>query len=181
MTRLIVAFGGHLNSGKSTASDHLVARHGFARTSPIDPFKRAAVELGWPEYAAFGPSSAREMPHPYLTKPDGSPLILREWLDDISATARAKCPTILLAASMRGGGDVVNESCRKRIEYDAIRAAGGRVIKRKGGTRRGDEYDEVGDMPDGAFDAVIPEGLTLGQLHAMLDVLVSGWRSELGR
>lgn len=181
MPRLIVACCGYIDSGKSTAARWLRAKHGLVPTSPIDPLKRAAVELGWSEHAAFGPSSARYEPHPFLTKPDGSPLTLREWLDDVSVTARAKCPTILLAASMRGTSDLVNESCRKLLEYDAIRAAGGKLIKRKGGTRRGDEYDEVADLPDHMFDAVIPEGLSIEQLHVQLDILVDGWRAELGR
>jgi hypothetical protein len=178
---MLIGVSGYLGSGKSEIGVHLVTAHGFTVVSPIDPCKRLGVELGFTSASMFGPSSAREETHPSLCRPDGSPLTARGFLDRVSAAVRAECPTILLAAAMSGDGDRVNESVRKRIEYDAIRAAGGKLIKRKGGTRRGDEYDEVGDMPDHMFDAVLPRFDTLDQLHATLDVLVAGWRSELSR
>lgn len=182
MTRLIVALCGYLDSGKTTAARRLRDRHGFAAISPADPIKRLGVELGFSEHAMFGPSSSRSERHPTLARHDGEPLSAREFCDVVSASVRGLSPAILLDASMRGDAvDLVNESCRKKIEYDAIRAAGGKLIKRKGGTRRGDEYDEVADMPDSAFDAVIPEGLTLEQLYGVLDALVDGWKSEAGR
>lgn len=181
MSRLIVACCGYLNSGKSTAARWLRDKHGFASISPADPVKRFGVDLGFSEHSMFGPSDARSEKHPTLTKPDGSPLEAREFCDVVSAAVRQLCPVILLDKSMCGFFDLVNESCRKRVEYDAIRASGGKLIKRKGGTRRGDEYDEVADMPDSAFDAVIPEGLSIEQLHVLLDVLVDGWKAEVGR
>lgn len=45
---LRVAFGGRMQVGKTTAADHLVARHGFRKMAFADPIKEIAVSaFGW--------------------------------------------------------------------------------------------------------------------------------------
>ncbi len=181
---MLVAFVGRKSSGKSRGADHLVARHGFRKVSPIDPGKRFAEDLGFSHESLWGPSSARELPHPTLTCADGSPLILRTFLDTVSTEVRKLCPTILLARSLRDvgdGGDWVNESLRLRVELDAYRELGAFIIRRKGGIATDDEYDQLADLPDSAFDACIGRMDTLEQLYGCVDALIDGWRAEAGR
>jgi len=175
---MIVAIAGRKHSGKSELARRLQQKHGFRVTSPIDPAKRFGMELGFPERCMFGPSSAREEPHPTLVCADGSPLTGRLFLDTVSRSVRDICPSILLVRSMMMGGDVVNESVRLRIELEAYREAGAKLIRRKGGIRSNNEYDELESVPDSFFDAVLPAFDTLEQLHFAVDTLVSGWRSE---
>lgn len=179
---MIVGIVGLRASGKSTIARALVERHGFRVVSPIDPTKRMGVELGFSHHCMFGSSSARDEPHPTLRMPDGSPLTGRIFLDAMGVAIRAVHPDLLLDASMRGDGDLVNESARFHSELEAIRAAGGKLLKRKGGVLVGDAYDLAArELPDSYFDAVIPalEGPDwLDRLHFVVDTLVSGWRSE---
>ncbi len=176
--RLVLGIAGFRHSGKSTLADILVAHHGFRKTSPIDPGKRFGIELGFSYSCMFGSSSQRDEPHPYLRMLDGSPLTGRMFLDGIGVAVREVHPDLLLWASMRGDGDLVNESCRFAPEWESVRAAGGKLIRRKGGTYIGDAYDrEVAAMPDSYWDAVIDEQPSLETLRQVIAVLVAGWRS----
>lgn len=178
---MIVCLVGRKDAGKSQVARRLATHHGFTVISPIDPGKRLAEELGFSKESVWGPSSARELPHPYLKRADGSPLILRGFLDRLSAAIRAECPTIMLEAALRHEGDVVNESVRLVVELEAYKARGARLIKRRGGIATDDEYDQLSDVPDAFFDAVLPQFGTLEQLHFAVDTLISGWKSEAGR
>ena len=174
---MLIGFVGFQHSGKSTCADHLCARYGFSRVSPIDPVKRLAESLGFTSRSLWGSSSARSEPHPTLVAADGSPLTARRFLDESSAAIRAMCPDILLAAAMRHEGlRVVNESVRLHAEMNAIRAAGGKLVLRRGGVFLGNEYDtDVAETVDSEFDAIIEYQPALADLHARLDALMREW------
>lgn len=181
---MLIGFVGNADAGKSRAATYLRERHGFAVVSPIDPAKKFVGELfGFSERQLFGPSSAREEPHPVLKRPDGSPLTARFVLDELGVSLRRVCPSILADYSMRDADrDLVNESVRFHEEMELIRARGGRIVLRTGGTPTNDAYDQlVRTLPRSAYDAVIEPLPTLAELYERLDILLSGWRSERDR
>jgi hypothetical protein len=178
---MLVGIAGFRSAGKSALADVFV-RHGFRKVSPSDAAKRFGVDLGFTEHCMFGSSHARGEAHPTLLKADGSALTGREFLDVVCAEVRKLCPTIFMDRSMRGDGDMVNESLRFAHEWEAVRAMGGKLIRRKGGHYVGDEYDrEVAAMPDSYWDAVIDEQPSLDALAQVAAVLLDGWRAEAGR
>lgn len=61
MSKLIIAVCGLAGSGKDTACDHLVAKHGFRKTSFAAPLKQMAkIAFGFTDEQLYGPSSKRE-------------------------------------------------------------------------------------------------------------------------
>jgi hypothetical protein len=188
--RLLVGCAGPAGSGKSVVAEHLRDRHGFTIVSLADPLKRVVGELfGFTEHQLYGPSYARSEPHPTLRKPDGQPLTARHALQTLGTDwARACCPNVWVERAMRTirsmPGDVVVPDMRFTNEVDAIRAAGGVLVRRKLSVPVADPHPterELLAMHDAEFSAVLPRTETLEQLYGQLDVLVSGWKSGLGR
>ncbi len=178
---MLVAIVGYEHAGKSETARSFVKR-GFTVVSPSDPLKCLALELGFTRDQLWGPSSARNTPHPALKGPNGEPLLARVFLDSIGMCVRAALPGALVAASMRTDGDFVNESTRFVDEARAVKAAGGRLILRSGGAPNGLDTDaEVDLIPREWFDAVIPKMPTVEALDQLVGVLLDGWRSEAGQ
>jgi hypothetical protein len=190
VSRLLVGCAGPAGSGKSVVAEHLRDRHGFTIVSLADPLKRVVGELlGFTDHQLYGPSYARSEPHPTLRRPDGQPLTARHALQTLGTDwARACCPNVWVERAMRTiraiPGDVVVPDMRFLNELDAVRAEGGVLVRRKLTTPVSDPHPterELLAVPDGEFSAVLPRTETLAQLYVQLDVLVTGWRSELGR
>ncbi len=59
--KMIIAIGGLAGSGKDTACDYLVEKHGFKKTSFAAPLKQMAkIAFGFTDEQLYGPSSKRE-------------------------------------------------------------------------------------------------------------------------
>lgn len=175
---MLVGIVGYEGAGKSQTASALINR-GFTSVSASDPLKRLALELGFTREQLWGPSKMRNTPHPTLTDADGKPLLARVFLDRIGMCVRGACPGALVAASSRVTGDCVNESVRFVDEAAAIKAAGGKLIRRSGGAPNGMDTDaEIDSIPAEWFDATIPRMDSVEQLHQVVSRLLDGWRSE---
>lgn len=184
---MLIGICGRKFAGKSTIANYLRDEYGFAVVSPIDPLKQLACDmLGFTTEQMWGSSSAREEAHPTLLRADGTPLTGRGFLDDVGAAIVDCCPSGMAEACMRRtlflsgcGNKVVNESCRRLSEIEAMRRAGAKLIRKRGGIAPKHRIDsEIDALPDSAFDAVLDHFETKAQLYRHMDILIDGWRSE---
>lgn len=187
---MLIGLAGAAGSGKSKVCERLQSAHGFKVLSLAEPIKEfVGRAFGFSDYQLFGPSEARSEPHPTKRMPNGEPLTARiacqvvgtdiarkldlnVWVDLAMATADWH---------LKRGISVCFSDVRYANEIAAIRAAGGRLIRRKSDRPITDMHpseQELLSMPDSAFDSVIPRMDTLEQLHGIVDTLVAGWRSE---
>jgi hypothetical protein len=161
---MIVGVAGPKGSGKSLVAEILAERHGFRIVSLAAPIKRIVGELfGFTDQQLYGPSWAREEPHPSLKRPDGQPLTARFALQTLGTDwARQCCDQVwinALFASVKPSERVVCADVRFANEVDAFRQRGAKLIRRRGPTAPTDQHPserELLSMPDDAFDAVFP-------------------------
>lgn len=176
---MIVGLIGYEGVGKSQVAKRLRDKHGFKLVSFSDPLKELGVALGFTREQMWGPSSARNTPHPYLKDSDGNLLLARVFLDRVGMCIRGMSPDALAESVRNVTGDVANESTRFVNEAIAIKRAGGRLIRRSGGAPNGLDTDaEVDAIPAELIDATIPWCESKEQLHEIVDIIVDGWMSE---
>ena len=188
---MIVGIAGLKSARKSLLGEMLVERHGFRVVSLAAPIKRIVGELfGFTDQQLYGPSWAREEPHPTLKRPDGQPLTARYALQTLGTDwARQCCDEVWIAAMFAGvkpGEDVVCCDLRFKNELDAFRKRGAFVIKRRPCVAPTPaEIDamhiserELYEEPDSSFDAVLGYYHDKRHLQNAVDVLVSGWRDR---
>lgn len=191
---MIIGVVGRANTGKSTVAARLVARHGFTERSFAAPLKRIVADLfGFDDRQLFGPSSAREEPHHSWRMPSGRPLSARAACELIGNAARECADTVWVTralAEIPDGARVVFADVRYRNEMEAIRARGGRLIRRavpehwaRKLARRALPWlkwchpseRELIDMPDSYFDAVLGQYPSKAELYQRVDALVEEW------
>jgi hypothetical protein len=156
---MIVGICGNAGSGKDTAADILIARHGFVRVAFADPMKRFVRDLyGWSDEQLWGPSEFRNAPDPNdRRRSNGEPLTPRHALQQLGTEwGRECCPdtwidyAILVADKLGRGGysyspreglvapagrchmapcDVVISDCRFRNEYLKLKRVGAKVVR----------------------------------------------------
>lgn len=187
---MLIGICGRRFSGKSTIANYAKLKYGFRVVSPIDPVKQLACDvLGFTHEQMWGASKSRDEAHPTLLRANGEPLTGRGFLDDVGAVIVDCCPSAMAAHCMgvtlklaAEGHDVINESLRRLTEMQAMKDAGAKLIRRRGGLAPKHRIDaEVDALPDSFFDAVLEQYPTKEQLYAHLDVLVDGWKSEAGQ
>lgn len=138
---MILGICGLINSGKDTAADYLVNFHGFRRDSFAATLKDAVAAIfGWDRSLLEGRTKSarewREQVDPWwsnkLGMPDLTPrLILQLWGTEV---CREGFHNDIWIASLENKlkkttDNVVISDCRFSNEIDAIRNAGGRVIR----------------------------------------------------
>lgn len=128
--RLIIGLSGLAGSGKSTAAHHLIHRHGFARVRFAGPLKSMMAALGLTQEQIEG--SEKEKPCALLagkTPRYAMQTIGTEWGRDLIA------PDLWIRAwqaavdALPPGQPVVCDDVRFPNEADAIRAAGGFLVR----------------------------------------------------
>lgn len=126
----LIGLTGRAGSGKDTVADILVARHGFKKIALADPMKRFCQEIfGFTVEQLWGPSEKRNEPDPRwdgLTPRKALQTLGTEWGRTMHPDAWIRR---LIAEWSLLGDSVVVPDVRFQNELEAIRAAGGHVIR----------------------------------------------------
>ncbi len=128
--RTIVAFTGLAGSGKSTAAAHLVNRHGFQRVRFAGPLKSMMAALGCTQEQIDG--SEKELPCELLggkTPRHAMQTLGTEWGRDLIASDLWIRAWNAALAKVPAGVPVVVDDCRFPNEAEAVRVAGGVIIR----------------------------------------------------
>ncbi len=128
--RTIVAFTGLAGSGKSTAAAHLVHCHGFQRVRFAGPLKAMLAALGLTSEQIDG--SEKETPCDLLggkTPRYAMQTIGTEWGRDLIASDLWIRAWKAAVAKVPAGVPVVVDDCRFPNEAEAVRAAGGVIVR----------------------------------------------------
>jgi hypothetical protein len=181
MTR-IIAFTGLAGSGKSTAADYLVKRHGFVRTRFANSLKNMLRALGLSQAEIDG--DLKEQPSALLMRktPRWAMQTLgtewgRYWIDAdiwVALWQRTACDVL------DHGGRVVVDDCRFDNEARMIQSMSGSMIckiERPGAGTTSSHVSENSNLP---FDAMIRNMICNdGELTALYQKL--DWCFDLNR
>jgi len=152
---MIVGICGNAGSGKDTAADILIARHGFVRVAFADVMKRFCHEVfDFTVDQMWGPSESRNRPDDRYKRSNGEPLTPRHALQQLGTNWGRECfPDVWINYAIRvadrlalGGchyeptygivsnpgaacTDVVISDCRFMNEVEAIKRASGQVVR----------------------------------------------------
>lgn len=159
---MIIGIVGLIGSGKTTASDYLVRHHSFTQEAFANSLKDVLSSIfGWNRLLLDGatPSSRawREEPDAWWSKRLGfevSPrLMLREWGTTLGRDAfHNEIWISSLENKMKHiSGDVVISDCRFPNEIQAIRDAGGSIIRVKRGFEPDWRIDAENALSDKAY------------------------------
>jgi len=141
---MIIGIVGFINSGKGTVGDILVSRYGYTKDSFANPLKDAvSIIFGWNREMLEGQTDSsrnwREQIDPYWTNVIGQEMTPRLALQLFGTECiREVFHSNVWSASLikryrEIGRDVVVADCRFRNEIQAIKDAGGKVIRVKRG------------------------------------------------
>lgn len=128
--RTIVAFTGLAGSGKSTAAAHLVRRHGYQRVRFAGPLKAMMMALGCTPAEIDG--ARKEMPCELLggkTPRHAMQTLGTEWGRDLIASDLWIRAWQAAVAKVPAGVPIVVDDCRFPNEGEAVRAAGGVIVR----------------------------------------------------
>ena len=171
---ILIGVSGRKRHGKDTFAARLVERHGFTRVAFADPMREMALALdpiiseGWRLSGlveAFGWEEAKANPEVRRTLQrlgtEAGRGVLGDgiWVDTAMRHAR------------RLGGRVVFTDCRFPNEADAIRDAGGQVVRvmRPGFPDDGDPHPSETALDRYPFDDLVLNDGTVDALHALAD------------
>ena len=128
---MIIGLTGYAGSGKSTAAQILVERHGFTLVKFAGPLKKMMRCLGLGDREIEG--DLKETPHPVLnnkTPRYAMQTLGTEWgRDQIGPALWVNVAMEAACKVLDQGGRVVIDDCRFPNEAAAIKQAGGTVIK----------------------------------------------------
>ena len=186
---MLIGIAGPKRSGKSTAAEYLVARHGFHHDSFAAPLRRFACD-------ALGLTLAE------LEAIKESPV---DWLDDLSDGRQQVTPRRFLQLvgtefgrnlihphlwvrsclrRVEGHANVVISDCRFGNEARAIRERGGIVVRLNGRGVLADKHISEVPLNASLVDFEVDNSGDIGWLHDQLDRLIESRTSgclELAR
>lgn len=170
--RTIIAFTGLAGAGKSTAAMHLVHRRGFERVRFAGPLKAMMAALGCTPAEIDG--DRKEMPCELLggkTPRYAMQTIGTEWGRNLIASDLWIRAWQAAVARLPAGVPVVVDDCRFPNEADAVRAAGGILVRVE---RPGAGTASVHESEQHALPAVRTLANTLDEknLREQVDVLL---------
>jgi hypothetical protein len=128
--RTVIAFTGLAGAGKTTAATHLIDRHGFRRVRFAGPLKAMMAALGLT--AAEIDGDRKEFPCELLggkTPRWAMQTIGTEWGRDLIAQDLWIRAWQHAVSQLPAGVNVVVDDCRFPNEADAVRAAGGWMVR----------------------------------------------------
>lgn len=210
MGKLIIAVAGFAGSGKDTACDYLVDKHGFKKTSFAAPLKQMAkIAFGFTDEQLYGPSSKREeqdprypfsgiclacgqdceamIPHEAVAwhcRPCNRdyPMFInaRVALQTLGTEWGRRLTTNIWANAgvnhmlMNEGDRWCLSDLRFKNEFEAVKAAGGRVIRLMRGQIQHNHASETEllSIPLGDFDMAIHNHGELNKLFIGIDAAV---------
>lgn len=202
----VIGISGTAGAGKDSIADRLCAVHGFVRVGFADPMKRFCEEVfAFSDRQVWGTIEHKNATDPRYRRADGSLLTPRYALQTLGTEWGRDCYPDLwidyalrVASGLLAGGwaytprtglyedegrmvaGVVFTDCRFRNEVDAVKRAGGKVVRvvRPGfdgmaGIAAHVSESGQADIPDDVFDAVVWNRGTLADLHKATDELVN--------
>lgn len=128
--RTIIAFTGLAGSGKSTVAQYLVERHGFQRVRFAGPLKGMMAALGCTQEQIDG--SEKETPCSLLggkTPRHAMQTLGTEWGRDLITSDLWIRAWQAAVAKVPAGVPIVVDDCRFPNEGEAVRAAGGVIVR----------------------------------------------------
>jgi hypothetical protein len=200
---MIIGLSGLISVGKDTVADILVKHHKFQKVSLADPMKRSVMEwFDWPVERLWGPSKFRSVEdprYPGLTARKVLQLLGTEvgrncypdvWADYAMRVAKALLKNGVRYRADLGpmhGGTNIEENIAKGVvisdvrfknEMNAIRAAGGKVIRIKRPGKETPEWNHASEteqlsVPDEWFDYVFINDGSLWGLEDKVATMLS--------
>lgn len=176
---MIIGLSGYARSGKDTAADHLISRHGFTRYSFAAPMKEAMYKLnpivhsdtiGEFRYKnlvdVYGLDSAKES-NPEIRR------LLQVFGTEVGREMFGENFWVDLALNSIKEENVVISDVRFKNEADAIRSIGGQVwrINRHGVGPVTDHSSEI-DLDDYPFDHIIDNDYSVLDLNNVISMLL---------
>lgn len=173
--RTVIAFSGLAGSGKSTAAEHLINRHGFTRVRFAGPLKAMMAALGLTPDEIEG--HLKEQPCALLggkTPRYAMQTIGTEWGRDIINRDLWIRAWRAAVDKLPPGAPVVVDDCRFPNEADAVRAVGGVLVRiERAGAGAGGAAGHSSEGQDlGVPVATIQNHHSVSALHQELDLLL---------
>lgn len=176
--RLIIGLSGRIGCGKSTIAEHLELAHGYHRHRMAGPLKAMMRCLGLDDRHIEG--SLKEQPCDVLggaTPRYAMQTIGTEWGRDLihkDLWANA------WAATLPAAGDVVCEDVRFQNEAEAVRAAGGVVIRIERECETGSVHVSEKSLPEPDFAITndVDIAYLLGKIDGMIAALCDPDRAD---
>lgn len=176
LPRTVIAFSGLAGSGKSTAANHLVTARGFARVRFAGPLKAMMAALGLTHAQIDG--DKKESPCELLggkTPRHAMQTLGTEWGRDLIASDLWIRAWQAAVDRLPADQPVVVDDCRFPNEAEAVRAAGGvivRIIRPGAGSAAAGHASEGQALP---FAATIANDGPVGDLFRAVDRLAVDW------
>lgn len=169
----LIAFTGLAGSGKTTAAQYLVQRHGYVRTRFADPLKAMLCSIGLSDEELDG--ARKELPSPLLcgkTPRWAMQTLGTEWgRDCIDNELWTALWTNRAQDCIRAGGRVVVDDCRFANEATMVRQLGGIVIRING--RGGIGSRHKSEQANFASDIAIENDQTISKLEQQLAGIIA--------
>ena len=176
---MIIGLSGYARSGKDTAADRLVSKHGFSQYSFAAPMKEAMYILN-PIVGSdsIGPFKYKNLVDTYgLDKAKESNPEIRRLLQvfgtEVGRNMFGENFWVDLALNKINVDKAVISDVRFKNEADAIKKAGGKVwrINRNGVGPVTDHSSEI-DLDDYSFDHIIDNDYSVVDLNNIVDMLL---------
>ena len=177
---MVIGLSGYARSGKDTAADRLVSKHGFSQYSFAAPMKEAMYILN-PIVGSdgIGPFKYKNLVDTYgLDKAKESYPEIRRLLQvfgtEVGRSMFGENFWVDLTLNNIKEKHAVISDVRFKNEADAIKKAGGQVwrINRHGVGPVTDHSSEI-DLDDYNFDHIIDNDYSVMDLHNVIDMLLS--------
>lgn len=180
---MIVALSGYAQSGKDTVADHLSEHHGFEKLGMNQILREACVALN-PIVDAWSHTNGHEVRYTdALTLsdyenakknfPEFRAFMQRLGTEFAEAIGHPELWVALLLERTSRFEDYVFSSCRRWVEAEAIKRAGGLIVRvnRPGAAPANDHPSET-EVDKWPFDITIANSGTLEDLYAQIDQLM---------
>jgi len=123
---MIVGICGNAGSGKDTAADILIAKHGFVRVAFADVMKRFCHEVfDFTVDQLWGPSESRNRPDDRYKRSNGEPLTPRHALQQLGTNWGRECfPDVWINYAIRISNRLALGGCRYEATYGIVSDTG---------------------------------------------------------
>lgn len=182
---MIIGVSGWARAGKDTIADHLVKKHGYVKMSFADPMRKAlyllnpriqVAELNNVPLAAAVDGMGWE--HLKVESPDIRPLMQRLGTEVGRHLFGETFWVDLAMRQVEQHENIVFADCRFQNEANAIKAAGGTVIRvNRPGFEAANDHISEHDLDDFSFDEILTNSGDISDLNKQVSSLARVWDS----